>query len=264
MSEYNKDAALSLEDVFLSREFGRPRNGSTAAAPEQSLFGSASPRGPLVPLAGTAAYGGLLVGHDTTTHLRRNWAVAAVGGVAAALLVTVGVLANSHNPGRVHFATGTTTPPTSGGAKHHKGSGTSTTTPTTVISPSNTGGGNVATSGTTAGATINLTGFTSPGTKSPKSVGTKPVLTKPVLPVTTITGTSPTPTPSSTAPGGVLAPVTSLLGRTVSTLGNTVSTAGTGLGATLPGLSPVTGTVGSLGGLLTGLGNSLSGTVVPV
>ncbi len=248
---------LSLEDLFLSQEFGKPRAKPVVTEVEPMLFGGAPLRGPLVPLAGTSVSG--LVGHATSTHMRRNRTLfAAASGVAAALLVAVGVVAQPPGPTTrgpaTNFAIGGI------GGINGFGGGQTGTNPTGTTTPGSTAGNG------SAGTSIGLANFTVGGTGGHKTVtpivvgctgcGTQPIL---IVPVTTSPGSSPTPAGSS---GGLLAPLTQLLGHTVTTVGATASTAATGLTVTLPGLSPVTGLVGSLGGTLAHLGTDLSGTTV--
>ncbi|HEY1827310.1 MAG TPA: hypothetical protein VGF87_04785 [Acidimicrobiales bacterium] len=254
MSDQSELGVLSLEDLFLSREFGQPRAFAPAAT--DTLFGNGSSRGPLVPLTAGA---GSVAGHLTTTHLRRNRSLfAAVSGAAAALLVAVGVLAQTHSP----------TKPTgeaigSGG----KGSVTPVTIPHGFPLPTTT-----ATTGTVvtpaSGGTVGLADFGNGSSGSTTLVHTThplpvtlPSITQPGNQVGVVPGTPSTPAPASTS-GNVLTPVVTLVGHAVTTVGATASTASLGLGVTLPVITPVTGVVGSLGGTLSNLGDSLSGTAV--
>jgi hypothetical protein len=270
MSENTDSAAvLTLEDLFLSREFGRPRNANIAGEP--TLFGRAPLGGPLVPRVVTSVSGlAGLVAHDTPTHIRRNRAFAAVSGVAAALLVAVGFVSHAQTSPGSSTRLGTAALGAGGAAAvkdHssktlHRTTGTPGTT--NLVQPT---GGNSPGSG--GGANINVASFTErTGTTSAiHTIQPSPIVTS-TAPGTTV-GSKPTkpsaPTvtaPAPSASGNVLTPVVTLVGHTVTTVGNTASTAATGLAVTLPPLSPVTSIVGSLGGDLTGLGDSLVGTVI--
>jgi hypothetical protein len=259
MSEREVQAALSLEDLFLSNEFGRPRNGSAVAAGASTLFRSAPLRGPLVPRAATSVSG--LVGHDTTSQLRRNRAFAAVSGVAAALLVVVGIVTHASAPSSNLGTAAIGQKTTQITVPNHPGTAP-VTTPTGGVPVPPVGVG----SGTGGGTNIGLAAFNG-GTGSIATrtiIGTPGVVT--VSPPPKSTGTTATnpakPAPTPAAPGGALAPVVTLVGHAVTTVGNTATTLGSGLGVTLPGLSPVTDVVGSLGGGLSSLGDMLSGTVI--
>ncbi len=260
------DSALSLEDLFLSHEFGRPRVHTGVYRPE-TTNGSVPPRGPLVPLAVTSVAG--LVGHQTTTHLRRNRNLfAAVSSAAAALLVVAVVVAQpGRNAGRRTGGAGFSgSLAIGGGSVGATQTGSGSSTPTNVIGTETVGqapgaatlaalNGNgtkgiVTRVGITTGCTSACAVIVPPpppgGGKGGQSGGT---------------GTT-TPPPATSSTGGLLTPVVTLVGHAVSTVGNTAITAGQGLGVTLPAITPVTGLVGSLGGTLSGLGPSLAGTPV--
>jgi len=236
----------SLEDLFLSQEFGKPRIGIDATGPESTLFGGVSPRGPLVPMAGSTA-----VGHGSTTHLRRNRSFAAMSGAAAALLIAVGLagsLGNTPKPG-LHSALSTTptTTPNQTNGNGPSGSQLPTTSPASgaaapvqLASFSVTGSGGSATHGSVVAPATNAATVTHGGAPS----------------------TKPTPTPPvSTAPApGVLTPVVSLVGHVVSTTGGAVTGLSSSVGTTLPAAAPVTNIVGAVGGTLIDLGDMLSAT----
>jgi hypothetical protein len=257
MSDQRETGVLSLEDLFLSREFGKPRAATLAST--ETLFGNGSSRGPLVPLTAGAASS---FGHLTTTHLRRNRSLfAAVSGAAAALLVAVGVLAQTHAPTKQNgLAAGV-------GGTGTAGTGTPPV-PTTFPLP-NPVTSTTSTSGTVApGGAVGLAAFVSGSggpvvsvhTSVPKPV-TNPSTINPINPTGPTPGKPATPTPAPTS-GNVLTPVVTLVGHAVTTVGATATVASSGLGVTLPPITPLTHLVGSLGGTLSNLGDSLSGTTV--
>jgi hypothetical protein len=250
---------LSLEDLFLSHEFGRPRVVSDPTL-DDTLFGSVPPRGPLVPMAATAAVG--IVGHSTTTHHQRQTrrrAMAVLSGAVAALLAAIGAGALAGHP---------TQAPSNVAIGNLKLGG-----PSPFQVP--TGHGNPATTGLGSGGLLpggggsgaELAAFNA-GTHT-TTVTTGPtvivVITKP--PGTTGGGGSPTapgqPAPATSGGGSdLLTSVVVLVGHVVSTTGSTVTVATDGLGNALPPLSGVTGLLGNLGGTVTGLGNTLAGVSI--
>jgi len=249
----------TLEDLFRSREFGKPV-ARVAPVQNDTLFGGTSPRVPLVPLAAAPS-----ASHLTTTHLRpqsqsRNRLFATVSGVAAAVLIAVGFVTGIGKPGTNKLGPSalTTTPSTDGGAAGGKelGSGHNGGGGGGNNGGGNNGGGNNGgqltsrSGGSSVRTNATVTDFVPP--TGPIGIG-KP---NPVAP------TTPTPIPTGPAPtgatGSLLTPVVNLVGHLVTTVGTTVNTAGTGLSGTLPALTPVTsGVVGGLGNVLTGLGDSL-------
>jgi hypothetical protein len=96
------ERVLSLEDLFLSGEFGRAHHEQPAA--EQP----AEPVLPRAPRAKPTA-----VGHGTTTHRRRSRAVAAASAIAAAFLLALGLVTDTGKgePDRSGGAKGSTTAP---------------------------------------------------------------------------------------------------------------------------------------------------------
>ncbi|HEX3794655.1 MAG TPA: hypothetical protein VHV57_09155 [Acidimicrobiales bacterium] len=235
-----KDVEMSLEDLFLSHEFGKvgvataaPTLASTGLFPEfeAPLF--------MVPRAGSAA-----IGHSTTTHLRRNRTYAVMSGaVAAALVVAIGVSgATNGRTGKtggvqaLHPIGGTSV----GGSGAISGGGGSTTAPGTDVAPA-ASSGNVA---TLASATQGSSTGVGPGT---------------IVRITIV----PTPggnssPPSSTAPAGtILAPVIHLVGQVVAVTGNTLIVTTGGLGNALPVASSVTGLLGNVSQTLSNVGNAL-------
>src|SRR5580704_17663593 len=92
MSEVDQiDNVMTLEDLFLSDQFGKPAAAAPSVLIDEALFRDAPLRAPLVPLAAYPMTSGM---HASTTHLRRNRSFAAVSGVAAALLLAVGFISS--------------------------------------------------------------------------------------------------------------------------------------------------------------------------
>jgi hypothetical protein len=242
MSEVDQiDNVMTLEDLFLSDQFGKPAAAAPSVLIDEALFRDAPLRAPLVPLAAYPMTSGM---HASTTHLRRNRSFAAVSGVAAALLLAVGFISS---PGKTkntgEQAAGPTTTPTSP-------KGTQVTPPPTQTGPGVTSANSSGTSG------INLTsarvgGGSAQGAAAVLATKTSTSTSPPVV-------TKPTTTVAPTAPAGtVLSPVVHLVGQVVSTTGNTVTGVAGTLTTALPVAAPVTNLVGGLGGTLSGLGNSL-------
>ncbi|HWE66177.1 MAG TPA: hypothetical protein VG298_05990 [Acidimicrobiales bacterium] len=264
MSEVEQvDNVMSLEDLFLSHEFGKTAVDASAAVREDTLFGGTTPRAPLVPLASApTASIGRVTGHVSTTHIRRNRTIAAVSGIAAALLVAVGLITNTGKPtSSGEHSIGPTTIPNPGGGGN--------STPPVTTPPT----GSSTTPGGTAGSTSGSQLASSSGRGSTVHDATGVGATATVVDVITPTGgngggapvTSPT---STTTPGSpttpatpqaktILTPVVQLLGQVVQTTGNTVTGASTTLGGVLPPLAPVTSLLGGLGSTVSGLGTSL-------
>jgi hypothetical protein len=259
-----KDVEMSLEDLFLSHEFGKV--GAAAVAPtltSPGLFPEFEAPALMVPRAGFGA-GSVAIGHSTTTHQRRNRTYAVMSGaVAAALVVAIGISgASTGRTGKTTGvqaagATGSGSGPITGG--HPGGSGTkSAPTPSTVSpgGPSNpatladTTGGNSSSGGGGGGTTIVITipppngsnGGGGGGGGGTSGVG----------------GGGGNPAPTTGTSGTLLAPVIHLVGQVVNTTGGTVTIVATGLGGTLPVLSPVTGLVGNVSGTLSEVGSALS------
>src|SRR5580704_11280829 len=117
MSEVKEyENVMTLEDLFLSHEFGKTAVAMPGAVQEDTLFGGAPPRPLMVPRAAAPAAVG---GHASTTHLRRNRMVATVSGVAAALLLAVGFVSGASKSGKPPVQTASGTLPTSPTGGHH-------------------------------------------------------------------------------------------------------------------------------------------------
>jgi hypothetical protein len=273
MSEQDAVEFVSLEDLFLSREFGQPGGGErlSNSEAERTLFGGPTPRAPLVPmvpLAGTPGASGPGPAHGTTTHIRRNRALAAMTGAAAALLLAVGLAASlGHVPKKSLGANALHAPPTTiPGAKvtgRNPGGPTTTVPPTTPSSGSPTaqltgsgvGGGNSTHGGSPATLVSvtkgNGTGGNGNGTGGGKGGGSG----------TGSGGGTTSPPPSSTPPpttsGGT--GVVALVGNVVSTVGTTVNGVSNDVSTTLPPLKPVGDLGDSVGGTVVDLGDVITG-----
>jgi hypothetical protein len=240
-----QSAAVALEDLFRGQEFGKTAAVAPANAPDV-LFAPAPPR-PLTPLSPLVAR----TGHDTTTH-RRNRFVATASGVAAALLVAIGLATNTgkspSNAGTVAIGgktvpqspqspltktPGFVTPPIGGGVPTAFASATGATG---IRTAAKTFGGSIG-GGSTSGSTGGTKGGGSGGSGGSSGGGGG-------------TGTTP-PTSSS---GSILTPVVSIVGHVVVSTGAIVTAASSGLGNTVPPITPVTNVLGGLGGTVAGLG----------
>jgi hypothetical protein len=249
MSEVREHGNItSLEDLFLSREFGKPEMGMPTPGPDDTRFGALPPRAPLIPLVARPIPGG----HASTTHLRTNRMVASVSGIAAALLIAVGFIsgaAKSGNGNKPVSAIGPTTTTPTGGGKPIGGSGFKkgvTPAPGPAAPGSSPNSTPVVLSSFTTGGTGTGNHATPPTGRSGDG-GTGIPTTSPAT----------TPTPATAPAGTLLSPVINLVGNVVATTGNTVSGVSTTVGTVLPPVAPVTGLVGGLGGTLSGLGQSL-------
>jgi hypothetical protein len=251
MSEVDQiDNVMTLEDLFLSAEFGQTVVGTPTPVVDDMLFREAPLGAPLLPLAAFPAATGI---HDTTTHVRRNRAFATASGVAAALLLAVGVISGAGKPAKsnVQNALPPTTVP-------------NTTPPSGTTQPSggSSGGQTSGTpSGSGPGGSALIAELSSNERGQSARTGSAAVLAgHPAgTPTPPTSPTSPsTPSSGGTSPSGsVLSPVITLVGQVVVTGGNTVSGVATTLTDVAPPLAPVTGLVGGLGSTLSGLGNNL-------
>lgn len=269
-------AIISLEEVFLSRDFGRrsPRpNASTAATVDPSdppqleqvflseWFGhpeaiaaehaSATATTPAVAQPTLV----LLAGRGTEHDAARYRAIGAVSGVAAAALVVAGVVstgqpsgqptisAQGPPPGHSSPAPGTVPLPGPGGVTTQPSTSTGTPSPP-------------PTAGSGAATVVQLASTTTPAI--PAVVVEVPPPT-PVAPSTPPpSGTTPPPAPAPGGGGNILKPVLSVVGNTVSTVGTTVTSASNDLAQALPPASPVTGLLGNVGSMVTSLGQSVA------
>jgi hypothetical protein len=235
-----------LEQVFLSREFGHPE-AVTATTPAL-----VAPVPALAVLPGRAE-------RDNT----RYRAIAAVSGVAAAALVVVGIAAGTGQP--------TKQPTVSAQGPHGSnpigGGGSPQGTTPTPGSPGVTpaaAAGSGSGSGTPVAQLTSATTPTSPEVVVEVPAGTtvEVVSTPPAqaAPTGTGSGSGGPPPPPVSGGGSVLTPLLVVVGNTVSTVGATVTATSTDLGHALPVASSVTGLLGGLGATVVSLGRSVVGT----
>lgn len=283
----------SLEEVFLSREFGRASSreiSSSTRAEEPAkpaqleevflseAFGhpeavtAATPKVAPVPLAVLAGGGEAAAGErerDTT----RYRAIAAVSGVAAAALVVAGIAVGSGPSSKAPTQSAQGKPP--GGSTTGPTGGAPGSAPTPA--PASSGGAPAGASGTGTPASSFASGSgtgTGAAQLASETTPASPTVVVEVPPGTTVQVVTPAPpggsggsggsggTPPGTSTGGgsVLTPVLVVVGDTVATVGTTVTVASNGLGTALPPVSPVTGVLGSLGVTVTDLGKEVAGT----
>jgi hypothetical protein len=227
-------AITTLEDLFLSREFGRP--APVPREPEDVFL-----------------HRGL--GGRWRAQPARNRAFAAVSGVAASALVAAGFAAGTatHAPAGVSAQAPVTHAEGGGGNEadvQAPGTGPGATTPQFPSPASATGA---------VGSTADLTAFTvNPVPNVPGRPPSMPAGTTFGSPQTPPYASSPSPPARTTTPPGVaspapgaanpLTPVVTVVTNTAGTVvGNAVSTASSTLATTVPSVTPVTTVVGNLG-----------------
>ncbi len=282
MSDQQKTGVItSLEEVFLSREFGRspsrevsfkghPREVGEPPQLEQvflsETFGHpeavAATREFVPPAPALAVLPGRGVVERDTTRYR---AIAAVSGVAAAALVVVGVVSGTGQPTKqpTVSAQGPSGPRQPGTTR---GGGSPTSGGGPQVGPPSAGAGATpdTTAGSPGGATVaQLASATSPIPQV--IVEVPPGTTVAVIPTSSVpppaTGSGGgTPPPAPSGGGGVLTPLLVVVGNTVSTVGATVTATSVGLGNALPVASSLTGLLANLGVTVTDLGQAVVGT----
>jgi hypothetical protein len=236
-----------LEQVFLSREFGHPE-AVTATTPAL-----VAPVPALAVLPGRAE-------RDNT----RYRAIAAVSGVAAAALVVVGIAAGTGQPTKQPTVSAQGphgSNPIGGGGSPQ---GTTPTPGSPGVTPTAAAGGSGSGSGTPVAQLTSATTPTSPEVVVEVPAGTtvEVVSTPPAqaAPTGTGSGSGGPPPPPVSGGGSVLTPLLVVVGNTVSTVGATVTATSTDLGHALPVASSVTGLLGGLGATVVSLGRSVVGT----
>jgi hypothetical protein len=228
--EKTTDRVISLEELFLSQEFGQQPGGGTA------------PAGPLVPLVPTEAEAPR---HASTTHRRRH-AFAALSGTAAALLVGLGLIGGPGRPTPVVHSASPSTPSGRGGPPPGFGRGagipadTSTSSgPLRLIGTAPSRGTSVSladiTTATQASAMPRQQPSDVPGATGPPAGWVTPAGSGPG------TGSTP-PAPS----GNPLGPVTSSVGGVVPGAGTAVSGLVTTITTGLPAATPLPSTASPL------------------
>lgn len=245
-----------LEEVFLSREFGRPRPpAAPASSPVDAAGEAADPEGGVI----------IPLGRDNT----RYRAIAAASGVAAAALVVAGIASGSGQP---------TNPTISAQGSHGNshGHGTGPGSPRLGVTPGTPAGSPAGTpiaaatgaTATEAAATPGREAVTVAQTESPAGPGVMveapPGTTVTVIPTGSPGGSPGSPTPATPPPGSgggggnLVSSVVVLVGNTVSATGTTVTTVSSQLGRALPVASPLTNLLGSVGSTVTGLGGAVT------
>jgi hypothetical protein len=230
------DPVISLEDIFLSRDFGQ-----VAAVPTPAVS--------LVPLGAAGAASTVAVGHRTTTHMRRTRAVGTASGITAALVFAVGLVAGSGRAGLSGgnggslSATGTApagsvVPSPAGTSPSSPASaGSALAQPPSSANPISTGTPAVfsLTSASGTGTLHVPTPGSNPAPSAPGSLGSVPPGSSGTLPVPgSIPGLGSIP-PGS--PANPLSPAVALLQELVTSTTTAVSGATGGLG--LPALPSV-------------------------
>ena len=239
--------AAQLEEIFLSESFGRP----LAVVPRRSQ---------VVPLELVGRDDAVVIPLHPTRESTRYRAIAAVSGVAAAALVVAGVASGGGHAGRPTVsaqgervsaqprqASGGSSPApliTSGAAP----ATTVAQNGSTAAAPSTNSGGPTGVAVSTASLVVEATPGVAPapppagGSSSAGGTGGG--------------GGSPAPT-SPPAPTDPLAPVVSGVGSAVSGLGTTVTNTVNQLGNALPPIAPVTAVLGGAGTTLSSIGHAL-------
>ncbi|HWF16107.1 MAG TPA: hypothetical protein VG244_08010 [Acidimicrobiales bacterium] len=282
MSDQQKTGVItSLEEVFLSREFGRspsrgisfqgrPREVGEPPQLEQVFlsekFGhpeavAATTREFAPPTPALAVLPGRSVVERDNTRYR---AIAAVSGVAAAALVVVGIVSGTGQPTKrptvsAQGPSGSGRPGASGGGSPTSGGGPQLGPPSAgpgtspAATPGSAGGSTVAQLASATSSSPEVIVEVPPGT----TVAVVPTSSVPPPPTTGSGGGTPPPAPSGG--GGVLTPLLVVVGNTVSTVGATVTSTSVDLGTVLPVASSVTGLLANLGVTVTDLGQSVVG-----
>ncbi len=299
MSDQREAGTTSLEEVFLSREFGSrdfaraaPRTIALDGVTEEvanpaeleEVFRSVRfgrPRVCTPPRLEPAAVDLAVTGEAEIVALRpwdstRHRAIAAVSGIAAAALVVAGVASGGGHPGRPDVSAAQ-------GQRVNPGSQQSVTTPTgssPTAPASGTGTPTAITVAATSGgvgeapATTVVVPDGATGPKGSVIVEAPPGTSVTVVPSSAAadngsTGTSgggggspaPTPTsPSVTGSGSPLAPTVVAVGNTVTGSGTTVTSTLGRVGSAVPTVAPVNGMLGGVGATVSGLGQSLDST----
>jgi hypothetical protein len=249
VSEQQQQAedAISLEDLFLSREFGAPPGTTGMSGTTRIVYGTKASA------AVTSAPASTAVGHSAVTHARRNRALAVLSSAAAMLVVAIGLAASLRHSPAAHGPTSALQPPhhtviPKGGGTKTGGGSTTTPPPAPVTSPSSEQPGNDLT---------DLGGNSASG--SSRALVTGYVVTSAAVAPTTPSAPSSPPPSTPTAPTTPAAPapstnpVTGLVGGVVASVGNTVTGLSTTVGAVVPAVGD------PVGGLVTSLGNSIGG-----
>ncbi|HXB37956.1 MAG TPA: hypothetical protein VNU75_09645 [Acidimicrobiales bacterium] len=238
-----ESAPAQLEQVLLSEVFGHPEVVAAASRVVEESAPAVSGRPGLVLLKG----GGERAVERDNNHYR---AIAAVSGVAAAALAVAGLNAGTApRPGRPPITEQAQGVPLTG----TPGSGASSPGPAGPVAQlgapvSGTPGATSGTSGggaTFAQLTSVATPAAAPTPQGTAGVGTATSAPTPTVPTSPIGGSSPGTPTGGDGGGSTLAPAVQVIGNDVSSVGSAVTTTSGGLGQALP-MSPVTSALGTM------------------
>jgi hypothetical protein len=262
----------TLEDIFLSREFGRPLPPPLARDVESEdrflarEFGPSGQTGDRVRRDTPLLRAPVDLGGWRSDHVR-NRAVAVASGVAAAALVVAGFAAGTpHNGPTGVSAQG----PTEGGGGGGSIPGSPTPGPRATTSPVPAPLSVAGASGSASSAPVAVLTAGRVATPTPTSLVEVPPGTTVTVAPTAPSAPSPAPSaaPPPTAPspvpaptGNPLAPVVTAVANTVTSAGSAVSAASSALAKAAPVMTPVTTVVGTLGSAVSGVGQRLGATV---
>jgi hypothetical protein len=295
MSDEQETGVITdLEEVFLSREFGRaPARriavGGAEAPLDDRLARAGAARGDTAHLralpslephfaAAAAAADGVAAAAVPRGNLQHR-AIAAVSGVAAAALVVAGLASGGGHPGGHQLVSA-------------QGKGTSTGSPQSSVGPTSPSSSSpiqgssapIVGAGGTSGAptfatvaAVTRTGSPPPVTvEVPAGTSVTVVTTPPASGTSTTTGTSTStgggsgtgtgtgtgtggsPTPPTTSGSDPLAPVVVTVGNTVTTVGNTATSTATQLTSSVPSLSPLASMLAGTGVTAAVVGQSIN------
>ncbi len=234
------EAAKTLEDLFLSHEFGRALGSITSPESDAHHLTRPPRLGRLTPMMATSR-----ADHDTTTHLRRVRAAGVVSGVAAALLIAVGLGTNPalrNSPGitsALSKPSGASQPtggsalnPSTGASAASGLVGSGGVTPSQLTQFS---GVNAASAGSTVQPAATATLVSTGGPSTTNGAGA----TSPVSPVNTGSPSTVTPPPAQPPP-----PAKTGVG--VTSVETHLKQVVTRSGKAVPPLAPVTGALSSI------------------
>jgi hypothetical protein len=253
-----ESAPAHLEQVFLSEVFGHPEVVAAATRIVEESAPAVSGRPGLVLLRG----GGEGAVERDNTHYR---AIAAVSGVAAAALAVAGLNSGTApRPGRPPITEQAQGVPLSTGTPGSGASSPGPAGPVAQLSLPALSGAPGAISGTSGGGATfaQITSVASPAAPIPPGTaagGAAPSAPTPTAPTTPSGGSPPGIPTGSDGGGSTLAPAVQVIGNQVSSVGSAVTTTSGDLGQALP-MSSVTS---ALGTLATSAVNNLGGGSPP-
>ncbi len=254
---WSQDAvdAPELEQVFLSESFGRPRVMTTPRP---------SPVPPQLVVPGGAVVASLHPPRENT----RYRAIAAVSGIAAAALVVAGVASGGGTSRRPTVSAQSQSVRT-GSVPGGEAPGDSSH-PFPVAGPAAPAATTVAQSGGSSMVLASTSTPTVPTGARPSVVVEAPGTNVTVVPSpspaaggTTVPGatvSSASPPPTTSGSGNPVAPTTAVVGNTVTSVATTVTGTASEVGITVPAVAPLTGALGGAGVTLSGVGQMLTST----